>query len=92
MRTREERVEKISGKMKSNSLKDKDDRYKGEKAQDFKNKYTEDVKTAATGRRSRKRDRANDSNSAALKQNYRTSERRETGMTREEQKAKYGNA
>ena len=90
MRTREERVEKISDKMKSNKLKGH--KYQSEKAQDFKNKYTEDVKKAATGRRSRKRDRANDSNSAALKQNYRTSERRETGMTREEQKAKYGNA
>ena len=89
MRTREERVAKISEKMKSKKLKGG---YQGEKAQDFKNKYTEDVKTAATGRRSRKRDRANDSNSAALKQNYRRSERRETGMTREEQKAKYGNA
>ena len=89
MRTREERVGKISEKMKSNKLKGG---YHGEKAQDFKNKYTEDVKTAATGRRSRKRDRANDSNSASLKQNFRKEERSETGMTREEQKAKYGNA
>jgi hypothetical protein len=88
MRTREERVGKISEKMKSNKLKG----YHGEKAQDFKNKYTEDVKTAATGRRSRKRDRANENNSAAFKQNYRTEERRKEGMTREEQKAKYGNA
>ena len=67
MRTREERVGKISEKMKSNKVKG----YHGEKAQDFKNKYTEDVKTAAKGRRSRKRDRANESNSAALKQNFR---------------------
>ena len=49
MRTREERVTKISEKMKSkNKLQDG---YHGEKAQDFKNKYTEDVKTAAKGRR-----------------------------------------
>ena len=89
MRTREERVGKISEKMKSNKLKGG---YHGEKAQDFKNKYTEDVKTAAKGRRSRKRDRANENTSDALKQNYRVSERRGTGMTREEQKAKYGNA
>ena len=88
MRTREERVARISEKMKSNKLKG----YHGEKAQDFKNKYTEDVKKAATGRRSRKRDRANDSNSASLKQNFRKEERSETGMTRDEQKAKYGNA
>ena len=90
MRTREERVEKISDKMKSNKLKG--DKYQSEKAQDFKNKYTEDVKTAATGRRSRKRDRANANNSASLKQNFRKEERSETGMTRDEQKAKYGNA
>ena len=51
MRTREERVAKISEKMKSK----KKDGYQGEKAQDFKNKYTEDVKTAVKGRRSRKR-------------------------------------
>ena len=88
MRTREERVAKISEKMKSKTKGG----YKGEAAQDFKNKYTEDVKTAATGRRKRKHDRTKDSNSPGLKQNYRRSERRETGMTREEQRAKYGNA
>ena len=88
MRTREERVAKISEKMESK----KKGGYQGEKAQDFKNKYTEDVKTAAKGRRSRKRDKVRESNSDAYNQNFRKEERRKSGMTREEQKAKYGNA
>ena len=53
MRSREERVSKISEKMKSKKGKD----YQGEKAQDFKNKYTEDVKTAVKGRRGRKHEK-----------------------------------
>ena len=90
MRTREERVAKISEKMKSK----KKGEYKGKAAQDFKNKYTEDVKTAATGRRSRRRDKAAEDRNPSGKfgQDFRKNERRETGMTREEQKAKYGNA
>ena len=92
MRTREERVGKISEKMKSKNKLQKG--YQSEKAQDFKNKYTEDVKTAATGRRSRRRDRREENKNPSGKfgQDFRKNERRETGMTREEQKAKYGNA
>ena len=88
MRTREERVAKISEKMKSK----KKGGYQGEKAQDFKNKYTEDVKTAAKGRRSRKSQRTTESLSPELRQQFRKAERKEQGMTREEQKAKNNNA
>jgi len=88
MRTREERVAKISEKMESK----KKGGYQGEKAQDFKNKYTEDVKTAAKGRRSRKSQRTTESLSPELRQQFRKAERKEQGMTREEQKAKNNNA
>ena len=82
MRSKEERVSRIEEKMRSK----KKPGMQGEKAQEFKDKYTEDVKSAAKRRRGKKHhnEQMTDEN-RQKRQDYRKSER-EKGMSAAQQR------
>ena len=87
MRSREERRALIKEKMQR---KGKKDGYTSEKAEDFKEKYKDDVKSAVNARRAhkdgRQRSRGTEEERAKMRQDRRKAERA-SGTTAKEQRA-----